>query len=80
MLLAQVHLFELGYRELNMADMIDVPAKCELHSVVHFLQAEIHQLTSQVHGVNFMCNGVLSEWYRKHSNQHSWFERNEGLP
>jgi len=44
-----------------MAALIDSPAKCELRSVIRFLQAEknsaaaeIHRRMSQVYGENFM--------------------------
>ncbi|GBL73053.1 hypothetical protein AVEN_128215-1 [Araneus ventricosus] len=54
-----------------MASRIDVLAKCELRSVIRFLQAEgnstaeIHRRMSRVYGGNFMSDGVTREWYRK---------------
>ena len=56
---------------MNMAATIDAPAKCELQSVIHFLQAEghsaaeIHRRMSKVHGENFMSDGSVREWCRK---------------
>lgn len=54
-----------------MAATIDFPAKCELRSVIRFLQAErnsaaeIHRRMSQVYGDNFMSDGAVREWCRK---------------
>ena len=56
---------------MNMAATIDAPAKCELRSVIHFLQAEghsaaeIHRRMSKVYGENFMSDGSVREWCRK---------------
>jgi len=52
---------------VKMAATIDAPAKCELRSVIHFLQAEgrsaaeIHRRMSKVHGENFMNDGSVWE-------------------
>ncbi|GBM27431.1 hypothetical protein AVEN_59892-1 [Araneus ventricosus] len=49
----------------------DAPAKCELRSVIRFLQAglngtaEIPRKMSRVYGENFMSDGVVREWCRK---------------
>ena len=54
-----------------MAATIDAPAKCELRSVIRFLQAEgcsaaeIHCRMSKVYGENFMSDGSVREWCRK---------------
>jgi transposase len=54
-----------------MAATIDAPAKCELRSVIRFLQAEgrsaaeIHRRMSKVYGENFMSDGSVREWCRK---------------
>ena len=54
-----------------MAATIDSPAKCELRSVIRFLQvegnsaAEIHRRMSRVYGETFMSDGVVREWCRK---------------
>lgn len=54
-----------------MAALIDSHAKCELRSVIRFLQAEknsaaeIHRRMTQVYGENFMSCGVVREWCRK---------------
>ncbi|XP_046407890.1 histone-lysine N-methyltransferase SETMAR-like [Ischnura elegans] len=54
-----------------MSAIIDAPAKCELRSVIRFLQAEghsaaeIHRRMSRVYGENFMSDGVAREWCRK---------------
>ena len=54
-----------------MAATIDSPAKCELRSVIRFLQAEgnsaaeIQRRMSPVYGPNFMSDGVVREWCRK---------------
>jgi len=50
-----------------MATTIDAPAKCELQSVIRFLQAgrsaaEIHCKMSKVYGENFMSDGSIQEW------------------
>ena len=50
-----------------MAATIDTPAKCELRSVIRFLQAEghsaaeIHRRMSKVYGENFMSDVVSAE-------------------
>jgi len=50
-----------------MTAMIDAPAKCELRSVIHFLQAEgpsaaeIHRRMNKVYGENFMSDGSVRE-------------------
>ena len=52
---------------MNMAATIDAPAKCELRSVIRFLQAEgrsaaeIHRRMSKVYGENFMSDGSVRE-------------------
>jgi len=54
-----------------MAATIDAPAKCELRSVIRFLQAEghsaaeIYRRMSKVYGENFMSDGSVREWCRK---------------
>ncbi|KAK7871540.1 hypothetical protein R5R35_010343 [Gryllus longicercus] len=54
-----------------MAATISSPAKCELRSVIRFLQAEgnsaaeIHRRMCQVYGEGFMSDGVVREWCRK---------------
>ena len=54
-----------------MTAMIDAPAKCELRSVIHFLQAEgpsaaeIHRRMNKVYGENFMSDGSVREWCSK---------------
>lgn len=54
-----------------MAALIDSPAKCELRSVIRFLQAEgnsaaeIHRRMSRVYGESFISDGVVREWCRK---------------
>lgn len=54
-----------------MAGIIESPAKCELRSVIRYLQAEetsaaeIYRKMSHVYSVNFMSDGVVREWYRK---------------
>lgn len=54
-----------------MSAIIDAPAKCELRSVIRFLQAEghsaaeIHRRMSRVYGENFMSDGAVREWCRK---------------
>ena len=54
-----------------MAATIDAPAKCELRSVICFLQAEgciaaeIHRRMSKVYGENFMSDGSVRERCRK---------------
>ena len=59
------------YGHVNMAATIDAPAKCELRSVIRFLQAEgrsaaeIHRRMSKVYGENFMSDGSVREWCRK---------------
>ena len=56
---------------MNVATTIDAPAKCELQSVIRFLQAEgrsaaeIHRRMSKVYGDNFMSDGSVREWCRK---------------
>ena len=56
---------------MNMVATIDAPAKCELRSVIRFLQAEgrsaaeIHRRMSKVYGENFMRDGSVREWCRK---------------
>ena len=56
---------------MNLAATIDAPAKCELQSVIRFLQAEgcsaaeIHRRMSKVYGENFMSVDSVREWYRK---------------
>ena len=56
---------------MNMAATIDAPAKCELRSVIRFLQAEghsaaeIHRRMSKVYGENFLSDGSVREWCRK---------------
>ncbi|XP_057658850.1 zinc finger protein 845-like isoform X1 [Diorhabda carinulata] len=61
----------LCYSHVKMSAIIDAPAKCELRSVIRFLQveghsaAEIHQRMSRVYGENFMSDGVVREWCRK---------------
>lgn len=53
-----------------MAMSISSPAKCELRSVIRFLQAEghsaadIHRRMSRVYGEKFMSEGVVREWCR----------------
>jgi len=48
-----------------MAATIDVPAKCDLRSVILFLQAdgrsaaEIHRRMSKLYGENFMSDGSV---------------------
>ena len=52
---------------MNMAATIDASAKCELRSVIHFLQAEgrsaaeIHRRMSKVYSENFMSDGSVRE-------------------
>ena len=59
------------YGHVNVAAMIDAPAKCELRSIIRFLQAEghsaaeIHCRMSKVYGENFMSDGSVWEWCRK---------------
>ncbi|GBL94311.1 hypothetical protein AVEN_16827-1 [Araneus ventricosus] len=54
-----------------MASGTDAPGKCELRSVIRFLQAEgnsaaeIHRKMRHVYGENFMSDGVVREWCRK---------------
>lgn len=54
-----------------MAATLDAPAKCELRSVIRFLQAEgcsaaeIHRRMSNVYGNNVMSDGSVREWCRK---------------
>lgn len=54
-----------------MDNTIDSPAKCELRSVIRFLQAEgltaakIHRRMSQTFYENVMSDSVVSRWYRK---------------
>ena len=65
--------------------MIDVPNKCEWHSVIHFLQAEaksatgIHWKISQIYGVNFMSDGVVplerSESLERSNSEMIWCQR-----
>ena len=56
---------------MNMAATIDAPAKCELRSVIRFLQAEgrttaeINRRMSKVYGENFMSDGSVRERCRK---------------
>ncbi len=56
---------------MNMATTIDAPAKCELRSVIRFLQAEgrsvaeIHRRMSKVYGEKFISDGSVREWCRK---------------
>ena len=53
------------YGHVNMAATIDAPAKCELRSVIRFLQgegrsaAEIHRRMSKVYGENCMSDGSV---------------------
>ena len=50
---------------MNMAATIDAPTKCELRSVILFLQAEgrsaaeFHRRMSKVYGENFMSDGSV---------------------
>ena len=50
---------------MKMAATIDAPAKCELRSVIRFLQAEgrsaaeIHSRMSKVYGENFISDGSV---------------------
>jgi len=61
----------LCYTRNNMAATINSPAKCELRSVIRFLQAEgnsaaeIHRRMCQVYGEGLMSDGVVREWCRK---------------
>lgn len=54
-----------------MAVTIDAPAKCEVRSVIRFLQAEgcsaaeIHRRMSRIYGEEFMSDGCVREWCRK---------------
>lgn len=54
-----------------MATSIDSPAKCELRSVIRFLQAEgnnaaeIYRRMFRVYGENCVSDGVVHEWCRK---------------
>lgn len=54
-----------------MSISINSPAKCELQSVIRFLQAEgksptkFHRRMSWVYGNNFMNEGAVREWCRK---------------
>ena len=56
---------------MKMAATIDAPVKCDLRSVISFLQAEgssaaeIHRRMSNVYGENFMSDGSVREWCRK---------------
>ena len=53
---------------MNVAATIDAPAKCELRSVIRFLQAEGHsaaEIHRKVYGENFMSDGSVREWCRK---------------
>ena len=56
---------------MKMAATIDAPAKCELRSVIRFLQAEgrsaaeNHRRMIKVYGENFMSDGSVREWCRK---------------
>ena len=56
---------------MKMAATIDVPAKCDLRSVIRFLQAEgrsaaeIHRRMSKAYGEKFMSDGRVREWCRK---------------
>ncbi|GBM29192.1 hypothetical protein AVEN_27805-1 [Araneus ventricosus] len=65
------HQLELNCRTLNIASMIDSPAKCELRSVIRFLQAEgniagaIHRRISRVYGANVLSDGGAREWCGK---------------
>ena len=67
---------------MNMAATIDAPAKCELRSVIHFLQAEgrsaaeIHHRMSKVYGENFMSDGSVREWCRKFKEGRTDFLKN----
>ncbi|GBN64935.1 hypothetical protein AVEN_23301-1 [Araneus ventricosus] len=57
-----------------MTSRIDAPAKCELRSVIRFLQAEgnsaaeIHRRMSRVYSENFKSDGVVRERRRKFKN------------
>lgn len=57
-------------KHVNMAAPINCPAKCELRSVIRFLQAglsaaEIHQEMAQGYRENFISDGVVRECCRK---------------
>lgn len=61
----------LSCRLANMATFINCPSKCELRSIIRFLQternnaAEINHRMSWIYGENFMSDGVVREWCRK---------------
>ena len=65
-----------------MAATIDAPAKCELQSVIRFLQAEgrsaaeIHHRMSKVYSENFMSDGSVREWCRKFKE--GWTDVHDG--
>ncbi|GBM04919.1 hypothetical protein AVEN_126073-1 [Araneus ventricosus] len=63
--------FSAELTALNMATRIGAPAKCELQSVIRFLQAEwnsaaeIRRRNSRVYVENFMRDDVVRDWCRK---------------
>jgi len=48
-----------------MCDAIETPGKCEIRTVISFLQAEIHRRMSAVYGPHFMSDKCVREWCRK---------------
>jgi hypothetical protein len=53
-----------------MCPVIDNPASCKIHAVIHFLQAknmsaaEIHLELCAVYGQNVTSEGTLKQWCR----------------
>ncbi|GBM77225.1 hypothetical protein AVEN_231237-1 [Araneus ventricosus] len=81
---ASVRNLQLRCRHVSMINRIDAPAKCELLSIIRFLQAEgnnaaeIHLRISRLYGGNFMSDGLVCEWCRKFKDGRSDVHDEEG--